>query len=716
MNNSKQLLSDLKLHSDYLRWRDDRYETWEEAIDEILQQHRDKYQGTDIEEYLQFFKGYAYDKKVLASQRNLQWRGKDIFKHFSRLYNCSTTYIDRPEVFSQILYLLLCGCGVGYSVEKRFVAKLPIVKSRINTTVTHVVEDSIEGWSDALNALMGSYFEGTSSVRFDYSGIRPKNNLVAGRFLAPGPNPLKKSLERVEAILESCVNRNLGTLEAHDLICHIADAVISAGLRRSALIALFDKDDQDMINCKTGNWFNENPQRARANNSVKLVEGQFTEDEYYSLFDRVKQFGEPGIIFVDDERFTTNPCSEISFIPINPKTGKSCISFCNLCEINAKGIGSEDEFLNRVKAAAIIGTLQSGYTDFPYLGKDTEELVAWECLLGISITGWFDNPWLFNEELLQKGASYAKEVNAELAGVLGINPSARVTTVKPSGNASVILGCSSGIHPAHSRNYFRIMQLNKDNEVSKWLKKTRPEMLEESVWSANNTDYVVYIPITEDDTAMIKSEVSQIEFLDKVKLVQQNWVLPGANDRGYSKYVSHNVSNTVSVDDWDAVAKYLYENRNHFGGVSFLPNTGDKIYRQAPFTSVLMEDELIKTYGKGCMFASGLIVDLLHAFDNDLWTACEAIQDKGYFLSGTHLQIITKKDLIRRAKKYAKNYFKGELDTMIECLKDVHLFHKWCTISKRSLNVDVSTLLGKPEYLSLDEMSAVACHGGQCDV
>lgn len=720
MNQGKKFLSDLKLHSDYLRWLDseNRYETWEEAIDSIVEQHRIKYAGIDIEEELRIFEQHAKQKKVLASQRNLQWRGKDVFKKNARIFNCTSTYCDRPEVFKQIMYLLLCGCGVGYSVERRFINKLPTIKKRKDTAINFHIGDSIEGWAEAIDMLMDSFFKGGPTIRFIYSNIRPKGSLVAGRFLAPGPEPLKMAIERVEKILEFKEDGDkLTSLECHDIICHIADACISSGLRRSALIALFDKDDYEMAECKTGNWFIENPQRARANNSAKLINGQYTKEDYDYFANKIKQFGEPGFVLVDDERFCTNPCVEIGFIPINPKTGNSAISFCNLCEINATGIKTKQEFLNRVEAATIIGTLQAGYTDFPFLGKDTEELTREEALLGVSITGWFDNPILFNSEWLEECANFAKTVNEKLAAKIGINPSARITCTKPSGNASVILGTSSGIHPAHSRNYFRVMQINKDSNVAKWLAENRPEMIEESVWSANKSDYVVYVPITESDTAITKEDISSIEHLEKVKLAQKSWVIPGTiKGRGYSDTITHNISNTIVVDDWDETFQYVWDNREYFCGISFLPKTGDKIYRQAPFTSVLTAEELLKKYNYGVLFASGLIVDILNAFDNDLWTACDAIMDKSFFLSGSNLQVLAKKDVIRRAKKFAKNYFKNELSVMIDCLKDVHLFHKWCSINRKSINIDVAKVLGKPDYLNLNEMTAASCNGGACEV
>jgi len=434
MNQGKKFLSELKLHNDYLRWLEPegRYETWDEAIDSITDQHRFKYSSVDIEEELKFFAHHAKQRKVLASQRNLQWRGEGIFSKNARIFNCSSTYCDRPEVFKEIMYLLLCGCGVGYSVEKRYVDKLPAVRKRKDTAINFHIGDSIEGWAEALDMLLDSFFTAGPTIRFIYSGIRPKGSLVAGRFLAPGPEPLKAALEKIERILElKADGEKLTPLECHDIICHSADSVISSGLRRSALITLFDKDDYQMAECKTGNWFIDNPQRARANNSAKLIKGQYTKEEYDYFANKIKEFGEPGFVLVEDERFCTNPCVEIGFIPINPKTGNSAISFCNLSEINATGIKTKQEFLNRVKAATIIGTLQSGYTDFPFLGRDTEELTRAEALLGVSITGWFDNPLLFNEEWLREGALLAKEVNEDLADKIGVNPAARITCTKP---------------------------------------------------------------------------------------------------------------------------------------------------------------------------------------------------------------------------------------------------------------------------------------------
>lgn len=318
-NVGKKFLSDLKLHSDYLRWNEelDRYETWDEAINEILSQHRTKYKGLDIETELDYVRSFLTDRKVLASQRNLQFRGQEIFKHNSRLFNCSSLYIDKAETFKQIMYLLLSGCGVGFSVERRFIAQLPTIKQRNESIKQYTIPDSIEGWALALDELMNSFFNGSEKIHFDYSLIRPKNALIAGRFLAPGPAPLKRSLEIIENMLINILKdgdeARLDSIECYDIICHASDAVLSAGLRRSALICLFDKDDDAMINAKTGDWYISNGQRARSNNTVKLIKGQYTREEYDYFADKIKQYGEPGIAVVDDERFCTNPLKNKEF-------------------------------------------------------------------------------------------------------------------------------------------------------------------------------------------------------------------------------------------------------------------------------------------------------------------------------------------------------------------------------------------------------------------
>lgn len=437
MNKGKELLSNLKFYESYSKYREDlnRKETWEESVEDVMDMHYKKFQSiSDLTPYLDSAKEAYKNKQILASQRNLQFRGSSIDKHNVKLFNCSSTYIDRPEVFKQIMYILLNGCGAGYTVENRFVNKLPTLKKRKEETITHVVEDSVEGWSLAVDALMMSFFEGTEQIRFDGYLVRPEGAFISGGFKAPGYEPLRKSLELIETLLNNRVNNGqekLTSLDAHDIVCHIADAVLSGGIRRSALICLFDKDDELMLKCKTGSWFYDNPQRGRANNSIKLLKTELTEEEFESYKQSIKEFGEPGVVLVDDIDFCTNPCAEIGFIPVNKRTGKSCISFCNLNEINGALCTTPEKFYKACRDASILGTLQASYTNMPFLGQDTKELIEDEALIGVSITGIMDNPKvLLNPEVLRKGAEIVNQTNEEVAKLIGINPAARTTTVK----------------------------------------------------------------------------------------------------------------------------------------------------------------------------------------------------------------------------------------------------------------------------------------------
>lgn len=726
MSKGKELLKNLKFYDSYSKYKEDikRKETWSESVDDVMKLHYNKFKDNlELKPYLDKATELYKNSMVLASQRSLQYREEQILKHNARLFNCASTYIDRPEAFREILYVLLCGCGMGYSVEKRFINKLPSLKARKNKTITHVIEDSIEGWSIALDMLMTSFFNGSDQVRFDGSNVREEGAFISGGFKAPGYEPLKKSLELIENILQEKVKKGdtrLTSLDCHEIICISSDAVLSAGVRRSALICLFDKDDELMLNCKTGDWFYKKPHLARANNTIKLLIGDFTKEEFDNLKKSVKEFGEPGIALVKDIDFNTNPCFEIGFIPINPRTKKSCISFCNLTEINGGKCNTEAKFYEACEGASILGTLQASYTNMPFLGIDTKELIELEALIGVSITGIMDNPSiLLNPEILRKGAEIVKETNAKIAALIGINPAARTTAIKPSGNASVLLETSSGIHASHAKRFFRIMQMNKGTEMAKLLEENNPVLLEDSVWSATNKDWAVYIPIEEKETSITKDEITDIDFIKYVQLVYKNWVIPGTRfERGYSNRVTHNVSNTITVNDWDAVFDFIYDNQESFCGLSMLSATGDKVFKQAPFTKVHTFDGLVKEYGDNVLFASGLIIDALHAFDGDLWDACEAAQNKQYPLNGDRFSLLIKKDIVRRIKKFSKNYFKNSIQTTIACLKDVHLFHKWKTINREFKPIDFTTVDLKPSYTNVNEMGGVACSGpnGTCEI
>lgn len=730
----KKFLSDLKLYSDYLKWDSDkkRYETWEEGVDKILNTHAVKY-GPKIASYLDEVRTPLYNKEFLTSQRNLQYRGEQVFKHMVRMYNCSTTYAYTPDVFSKGFYVLLCGAGLGVSLRKKFVSQLPpIYKKQNPEKVVFTVEDSIEGWAEAAHVLISSFCRHSSlypeffnkEIIFDFAGIRPKGAFISGGFRAPGPEGLRQSLERINILLEANPGE-FRSIIAYDIFMHMSDAVLSGGVRRSAMNVVIDEDDTEMLHAKTGDWYTKTPWRARSNNSVGLYRDKFSKEKFEQLVGLNDGISDIGFVITNNEDEIFNPCYEINFAfydKIKDKS-KAVFQLCNLCEINASasvdsnGNFSEETFYRQCRNATIIGTLQAGYTEFPYLGKQTEEIVAGEALLGVSITGWMARPELFNPEILRKGAQIVLETNAEVADVIGINHTARATTVKPSGNASVILGTPSGIHPEHSQRYFRIMQLNKESEVAKYLEVNRPECLEESRWSATNSDYVVYVPCENQGSIMSKEDMQRVKHLELIKLVQQNWVIPGTREElCYYPETRHNVSNTVIIDNLQEIVDYLYTNQKYFTAVSFLVPTGDKDYKQAPFTSVLMAEELLEKYGNAAIFASGLIVDGLHYFNGDLWRACDHIINRSLLFKGSRDECLLQKDWVRRAKKFAKNYFKGSIENTIYCLKDVHLFHKWNIVKRDFKPVDFSEILTEPTYQDVSDYAAIACSGGSCEI
>jgi len=390
---------------------------------------------------------------------------------------------------------------------------------------------------------------------------------------------------------------------------------------------------------------------------------------------------------------------------------------CNLTEINASACKTEGEFYSACVAASILGTLQAGYTHFPYLGKDTEDLVRREALIGVSITGWMNNPMLFNPIILSTGAKFVKLINEDIASIININPAARTTTVKPSGNASVILGTASGIHPEHSRRYFRIMQLNKESDTAKWLEENMPVLLENSVWSATNSDYVVYVPIENPEEGFYKKDMKGVKHLEFIKMVQQYWVNEGTNEVYCLKpWLRHSVSCTVIVDDIEKITEYIFSNQDDFKAVSFISDYGDKDFNQAPFTSVSTIEEIVSTYGKGALFVSGLIVDGLHYFSNDLWSACDMILKSDVKIFGTKEQVMLKKYWLSRAKKFANNFFNGDLQQMIYCLKDVHLLHKWEVINREFKPTNFGEILSKPKFKDISDYAAVSCSGGACEI
>lgn len=729
----KEFLSELKLYSDYLKWDAQlgRYETWQEACNKVLNTHTLRY-GEVIKPYLDEIRQNYYHKAFLSSQRNLQFREEAIIKHNAKIYNCCTTYAYSPDVFNRGFYVLLCGCGLGVSLKRKFVSQLPLIEKRGNEVKLFVIPDSIEGWAEATKVLISSFCKHPAlyeeyfgyQVKFDFSAIRPKGAYISGGFKAPGSEGLKQSLERIETLLSN----NLGefkTIIAYDVFMHLSDAVLSGGVRRSAMNVIIDHNDTDMLHAKTGNWRSTHPWRARSNNSVGLLRGAFTEEAFKALVSLNQGDSDIGFVFMSHEDEMFNPCFEIGFNFYERIIDRSeaVFQFCNLNELNASacvgqhGKFSEEKFYQLCRHAAILGTLQAGYTRFPYLGKQTEWIVAGEALLGISITGWMTRPELFNPDILRRGAQIVKQTNAEVAKVIGINIAARTTTVKPSGNASVILQTASGIHPEHAKRYFRIMQLNKESETAKYLEIHQPDCLEESRWSATNSDYVVYAPCENDENVIVKEEMQGVKHLKLIELVQNSWVEAGKRPQQcYNPLTRHNVSNTVIIDNLQEIVTYIYQHQQNFAAVSFISLFGDKDYVQAPFTSVLNSQEIIDKYGEGAMFMSGLIVDGLHYFNGDLWEALSYITDDKKPLIGRRDQTLLQKDWIRRVHKFAKNFFKGDLSTAIYCMKDVHLWHKWHVVNRNFKLINFNEILTKPRYVDAAELVAIACSGSSCEI
>lgn len=611
-----QEISKFIIASKYARYNDkiQRRETWEEAIDRVQSMHLKKFKGDKLTPKQRAKIRWAFDmakeKKVLPSMRSLQFGGPAVEAHNSRVYNCSVRHVDSIRSFAEIFYLLLCGCGVGIGVTKKYVGRLPKLvnaSDRTGTLIPYIVEDNIEGWADSIEALLLCYTKGNPftgrKIVFDYSKIRPRGTrLKTGGGRAPGYLPLKNAHKQIKRLLEDRIEKNgqteLKPIDVYDILMHVSDAVISGGVRRSATIVVFDKDDEDMLTAKIGDWFKENPQRARSNNSVLLLRNQVSFEEFNNIIERSRQWGEPGFIFADHEDTLFNPCAEIGFVPVT-KDGRSGVQFCNLTSVNGAMVTNEEDFLAAVEAASIIGTLQATYTDFPYLNAAAKELTEDEALLGVSITAMMEHPTvLFDPTLQQRAAQKVVDVNKEWSAILGINQAARTTCVKPEGTSSLAVGTmASGIHPAHDHLMFRRIQANKYDPVYQHFKAANPHMCEESVWSANQTDDVVTFPIRVPDEAVIKKDLSALDHLSMIKSTQENWVLSGTTEVN-RKPITHNVSCTVQVaeEEWDPVTNYLYINRGFFGAVSLIPADGDKKYDQAPVESVISDTDKNKFY------------------------------------------------------------------------------------------------------------------------
>lgn len=587
MELSSKILSDITVFMKYAKHvpEKERRETWTELVLRNMEMHIKKYPHLK-KEIIEVY-DMVGRKMILPSMRSMQFAGKPIEISPNRVYNCGYLPVDDPLAFSEILFLLLGGTGIGFSVQKHHVEKLPLIhKPNKRKKRRYLVGDSIEGWADAVKILMRSYFNGSPTIRFDFSDIRPKGaKLITSGGKAPGPEPLKTCIRQIKSILNNKRNGDqLQPIEVHDIVCHIADAVLAGGIRRAALISLFSADDEEMIACKAGAWYEKNPQRARANNSAVIVRHRIRKDFFMDLWDRIQKSGsgEPGVYFTNDKDEGTNPCCEIALRPFQ---------FCNLCEINTSDIESQEDFNNRARAAAFLGTLQASYTDFHYLRPIWRRTTEKEALLGVSLTGIGSN----RIDQLQldpaKAAREAVKENKRVAKLLDIKPAARVTTIKPAGTSSIVLGCSSGIHAWHNDYYLRRLRVGKNEDIFHYLSINHPELIEDEYFRPHDTA-VITVPQKAPEGAILRHE-SAIRLLRRVKYYRNNWILPG-HKKGNN---THNISATISVreNEWDEVGKWMWDNREFYNGLSVLPYDGGT-YVQAPFEDCTKEkyEELMK--------------------------------------------------------------------------------------------------------------------------